>query len=149
MSDKRNSQFSTFHFQFGAALAGLLAGIVNGIFGGAGGMILIPTLQMLTDIQEDALFPMSVSVMLPVSLLSLWLTSRTTSLPWAEALPYLLGSVAGGVLHNMGQIGMACLLMGTDVLKYYAPFLVLSGTLAGVVIGLLAAIMVKRIDVKY
>ena len=53
------------------------------------------------------------------------------------------------MLHNMGQIGMACLLMGTDVLKYYAPFLVLSGTLAGVVIGLLAAIMVKRIDVKY
>lgn len=101
MSDKRNSQFSTFHFQFGAALAGLLAGIVNGIFGGAGGMILIPTLQMLTDIQEDALFPMSVSVMLPVSLLSLWLTSRTTSLPWAEALPYLLGSVAGGVLVGL------------------------------------------------
>lgn len=101
MSDKRNSQFSTFHFQFGAALAGLLAGIVNGIFGGAGGMILIPTLQMLTDIQEDALFPMSVSVMLPVSLLSLWLTSRTTSLPWTEALPYLLGSVAGGVLVGL------------------------------------------------
>ena len=56
-------------------------------------------------------------------------------------------SVAGGVLHNMGQIGMACILMGTDVLKYYAPFLVLSGTLAGIVIGLLAAVMVKRIEV--
>lgn len=101
MSDKRNSQFSTFHFQFGAALAGLLAGIVNGIFGGAGGMILIPTLQMLTDIQEDALFPMSVSVMLPVSLLSLWLASGAAPLPWAEALPYLLGSVAGGVLVGL------------------------------------------------
>ncbi len=101
MSDKRNSQFSTFHFQFGAALAGLLAGIVNGIFGGAGGMILIPTLQMLTDIQEDALFPMSVSVMLPVSLLSLWLAAGAAPLPWAEALPYLLGSVAGGVLVGL------------------------------------------------
>lgn len=61
---------------------------------------------------------------------------------------YTAVSVAGGVLHNMGQIGMACILMGTDMLKYYAPFLILSGTLAGVVIGLLAAIMVKRIDVK-
>ena len=66
-----------------------------------------------------------------------------------KVFSYTAVSVAGGVLHNMGQIGMACLLMGTDVLKYYAPFLVLSGTLAGVVIGLLAAIMVKRIDVKY
>ena len=62
---------------------------------------------------------------------------------------YTAVSVAGGVMHNLGQIGMACVVMGTDVLKYYAPFLVLSGTLAGIVIGLLAAIMVKRIDVKY
>ena len=91
------------HFQFGAAIAGLLAGIVNGIFGGAGGMILIPALQMLTNIREDALFPMSVSVMLSVCLLSLWLISRTMPLPWTDALPYLLGSVAGGVL--VGLVG--------------------------------------------
>lgn len=57
-------------------------------------------------------------------------------------------SVAGGVMHNMGQIGMACILMGTDILKYYAPFLVLSGTIAGIVIGIIAAILVKRINVK-
>ena len=62
---------------------------------------------------------------------------------------YTAVSVAGGVMHNLGQIGMACVIMGTDVLKYYAPFLVLSGTLAGIVIGLLAAIMVKRIPVKF
>ena len=66
-------------------------------------MILIPTLRMLTDINEDALFPMSVSVMLPVCLLSLWITSRSAALPWSDALPYLLGSVAGGVL--VGLVG--------------------------------------------
>ena len=43
---------------------------------------------------------------------------------------------------------MACVIMGTDVLRYYAPFLILSGTLAGIVIGVLAAIMIRRIDVK-
>lgn len=57
-------------------------------------------------------------------------------------------SVAGGVLHNLGQIAMACVIMGTDVLKYYAPFLILSGTLAGIAIGVLAAIMIRRIDLK-
>lgn len=57
-------------------------------------------------------------------------------------------SVAGGVLHNAGQIAMACLLLQTDVIRYYLPFLVLSGTLAGVVIGLLAGILVKRIRVE-
>lgn len=57
-------------------------------------------------------------------------------------------SVAGGVLHNLGQIAMACVIMGTDVLRYYAPFLILSGTLAGIAIGVLAAIMIRRIDLK-
>ena len=101
MSKKRHFQFSTFNFPFGAALAGLLAGIVNGIFGGAGGMVLIPALRWLTDIKEDAIFPMSVSVMLPVCLLSLWITAQTAPLPWSDAAPYLLGSVAGGVLVGL------------------------------------------------
>lgn len=57
-------------------------------------------------------------------------------------------SVAGGVLHNVGQIGMACLLLETKELVYYLPFLFLSGILAGVLIGVVAAILVKRIEVK-
>ena len=57
-------------------------------------------------------------------------------------------SVAGGVLHNVGQIGMACLLLETDVLRYYLPFLALSGIIAGVVIGVIAAVMVKRIRLE-
>ena len=83
---------------WGAALAGFLAGIVNGIFGGAGGMVLIPALGLWTDAEPESLFPLSVSVMLPVCLLSLWLTSLAGPLPWSDALPFLVGSAAGGVL---------------------------------------------------
>ena len=57
-------------------------------------------------------------------------------------------SVTGGVLHNVGQIVMACLLLETNVIVYYLPFLILSGVIAGVVIGVVAAIMVKRVQVK-
>lgn len=57
-------------------------------------------------------------------------------------------SVAGGVLHNVGQIAMASLLLATDVIRYYLPFLILSGTVAGIVVGLLAAALIKRVDVK-
>lgn len=89
--------------QLGAATAGLAAGIINGIFGGAGGMVLIPALQFLTDIEEDALFPMSVSVMLPVCLVSLGISASNGSLPWKAALPYLLGSVLGGL--GVGRLG--------------------------------------------
>ena len=57
-------------------------------------------------------------------------------------------SVAGGVLHNIGQIGMACFILETDVLKYYLPFLMISGILAGVVIGLVSGILIRRINVN-
>ena len=66
----------------------------------------------------------------------------------AKVFSTMAVSVAGGVLHNLGQIAMACVIMGTDVLRYYAPFLILSGTLAGIAIGVLAAIMIRRIDVN-
>lgn len=85
----------------GAAVAGLAAGFVNGLFGGAGGMILIPALELLARIDEEELFPTCVSVMLPVSLLSLWLGSLYTPLPWQDAIPYLIGSTIGGVLVGL------------------------------------------------
>ena len=56
-------------------------------------------------------------------------------------------SVAGGILHNIGQIAMASIILETDALRYYLPFLLLSGIVAGVVIGVVSAIMVKRIRV--
>lgn len=57
-------------------------------------------------------------------------------------------SVAGGVLHNIGQIAMACIILETDVIRYYLPFLILSGTLAGIAIGIISAIMIRRITVE-
>lgn len=57
-------------------------------------------------------------------------------------------SVCGGVLHNLGQIAMACFLLGTARIAYYLPFLILSGTAAGVVIGLAAAVLISRTDLK-
>ena len=57
-------------------------------------------------------------------------------------------SVAGGVLHNLGQIVMACILLGTKELVYYLPFLCLSGIVTGILIGLLSAVLIGRIQVK-
>lgn len=57
-------------------------------------------------------------------------------------------SVTGGVLHNVGQIAMACILLETDVIKYYLPFLIVSGTLAGIVIGIVSAILIKRVKLE-
>lgn len=85
----------------GMALAGFCAGAVNGLFGAAGGMVLIPLLTLLTDLEENALFPSSISIILPICIVSLLYTALRTGLAWQTALPYLLGGAAGGVLAGI------------------------------------------------
>ncbi|MBR5798044.1 MAG: Gx transporter family protein [Clostridia bacterium] len=54
-------------------------------------------------------------------------------------------SVSGGVMHNVGQIIAAMMLLQTDAVMYYLPFLILSGTIAGVVVGVVSALLIKRV----
>ena len=65
----------------------------------------------------------------------------------SERLGTVAVSVIGGVLHNLGQILMAWLLMGPNVV-YYLPVLILSGTVAGVAIGVVSALLVRRVDIR-
>ncbi len=57
-------------------------------------------------------------------------------------------SVAGGVLHNVGQILMAILLLGTAEIGYYLIVLAITGTISGVFIGICGSIALKRIQIK-
>ena len=52
-------------------------------------------------------------------------------------------SVVGGVLHNLGQILVAWAIMGPNVI-YYLPVLILSGTVTGVLIGLVSGFLASR-----
>ena len=55
-------------------------------------------------------------------------------------------SIVGGILHNVGQILTACIWTATPGIAYYLPVLLLSGTIAGVVIGLVGGMLVERLD---
>ena len=57
-------------------------------------------------------------------------------------------SVAGGVAHNVGQILMAMLLLETTELLYYLIVLIVTGTIAGVIVGLAGALLIKRTPSK-
>ncbi len=57
-------------------------------------------------------------------------------------------SVAGGVAHNIGQTLVACILLETNLIIYYLPFLLLSGTLAGIAVGVVSAILIKRVKLN-
>lgn len=87
--------------RFGSAIAGFAAGAVNGLFGAGGGMVLVPLLTALTDLEEDEIFPASVCIILPICLVSLAVTAVTTGLAIRQAVPYLIGSGAGGILAGL------------------------------------------------
>lgn len=86
---------------FAPVLGALLAGAVAGLFGAGGGMVLVPVLGSFGALSEEEVFPASLSIMLPICLTCLLSIAIGSSLPWSKALPYLLGSAAGGVLAGV------------------------------------------------
>lgn len=56
-------------------------------------------------------------------------------------------SVAGGVSHNIGQIIAAVLIMETNAILYYLPVLLITGTFTGIIIGIVAAMVLKRLKI--
>ena len=55
-------------------------------------------------------------------------------------------SVCGGVAHNIGQLLVAMAVLETESVWYYFPVLLISGSVAGVLIGLLGGWMTGRIQ---
>ena len=53
--------------------------------------------------------------------------------------------MAGGVFHNVGQLIMAIIVLESLNIAYYFPVLLISGVLTGVLIGIVANEMLKRL----
>lgn len=67
-------------------------------------------------------------------------------LKWTNRFSVITVSVAGGVFHNVGQILVAMLILETASLVYYLPFLWLGGMVSGLLVGILGAQLVKRLQ---
>lgn len=54
-------------------------------------------------------------------------------------------SIAGGVFHNIGQLVVAMLVVETFSVAYYVPVLLIAGMVTGLIIGIVANEMLKRL----
>ena len=94
----RNGRFFTM------ALTGAAAGAVAGLFGAGGGLILVPLLTAFSPLDEESIFPASVSIILPICVVTLISTALFGGIDWRGSVPYLLGSAVGGWLAGtLGQ----------------------------------------------
>ena len=57
-------------------------------------------------------------------------------------------STAGGVFHNLGQLIVAMLAVSGPQLFHYMPVLIISGMIAGIIVGIGASILLDRIPEK-
>ena len=56
-------------------------------------------------------------------------------------------SIAGGAAHNIGQITVAVIVLGSAV-WYYLPILIVSGTVAGILTGIVTGVILKNFGDK-
>lgn len=54
-------------------------------------------------------------------------------------------SITGGVLHNLGQVLVAMLLLETAEIGYYMIILTFTGTVAGVLVGIAGSLVLKSL----
>lgn len=52
-------------------------------------------------------------------------------------------SIAGGVFHNLGQIFVAMIMLSTKEIGYYMIVLAVTGTIAGIFVGLAGILLLK------
>ena len=79
-------------------VCGALAGTVNGLFGGGGGIPLLVLLTKWAGVEEKKAFATCVAVIFPMCAVSATLYLWRAELSLLTALPYLLGGFAGGLV---------------------------------------------------
>lgn len=53
-------------------------------------------------------------------------------------------SIVGGVLHNVGQVGLAMIILRTPQLLYYMAMLMIVGLVTGAITGVVATLVMKH-----
>ena len=76
-------------------ISGAAAGLVSGLFGGGGGMVLLPLLTRWCRVEEKTAFATCVAGILPFCVVSAAIYLLRTPFDFTQALPYLLCGLEG------------------------------------------------------
>ena len=79
-------------------VSGALAGTINGLFGGGGGIPLLVLMTKWAGLDEKTAFATCVAIILPLCVVSAAVYFLRGGLTLSHALPYLAGGLAGGVI---------------------------------------------------
>ena len=130
-----------------AGIPGIKLGLSNGVLIFAVYMLGIPTafvLMVLKVVLSGLMFG-GVSAMMyamaggVLSMIAMALLSRV------KGIHPVVVSMVGGVMHNVGQVGLAMIMLNTPKLLYYMAVLMIVGLLCGAVTGVCADTVMKHL----
>lgn len=79
-------------------LAGIVIGIVNGLFGAGGGMLTVPVLTYIAGLDEQHAHATAIAIILPLCAISSIMYALNSSFDAAVILPTVIGVTAGGFI---------------------------------------------------
>ena len=79
-------------------ITGAMAGLVNGIFGGGGGMIVVPMLTKLLKYKSKNSHATAILIILPLSIVSGLLYLNFGNFSLDVGIPVTIGIIVGGVM---------------------------------------------------
>ena len=82
-------------------LFGALIGVINGFFGGGGGMIVVPMLTILCSLKEKESHATAIAIILPLTIISGVIQILSNNYDLAIGIPTLIGSVLGGIVGGV------------------------------------------------
>ena len=77
---------------------GALIGVINGFFGGGGGMVVVPLLNKVFGLEQKQAQATALFVILPISVVSAIVYFCFNSISFVSGWPVILGIVAGGAI---------------------------------------------------
>ena len=84
-----------------SAASGGAAGLICGLFGGGGGLVLVPLFHRWLKLDLRRALACSAAVMLPLCALAAFVYQLRGSLDLFTALPYLIGGALGGLVGGL------------------------------------------------
>ncbi len=97
IKNKTSSAKKEKNYQLYAIVAGSLAGFFNGLFGGGGGMIVVPMLIHLLNCPPKKAHATAILIILPLSIVSGLFYLAFGTLNVSVALPTGIGVILGGI----------------------------------------------------
>lgn len=96
--EEKTSKNLTFKEITLSIITGIITGFINGLFGGGGGMVVVPMLSLLLKYKSKNAHATAILIILPLSIISSIFYISFGNLNFDTLIPVGIGVVAGGIL---------------------------------------------------